>query len=106
MPAAKKTSLPTAKLECLNPHSSAILHIDRKIYELFSAAIKTSLKKSPGLSYTELVKAVEKNIHENKAMFTGSVGWYTVCVKNDLEARAVLETWIEKGKKRQRLTGK
>lgn len=38
-----------------------------------------------------------------KVEFSGLVSWYSVCVKNHLEATGIMETYMEKGKKMHRL---
>lgn len=92
------------KVACLNPNTGRKMNIDAATYELFSKAIYHTLKKEKeGISYTDIVKGVKKCFKEQKTIFKGSIEWYTVTVKHDMEASGVMETFTEKGKKLHRL---
>ena len=94
----------TAKIECLNPNSGRKMKIDGKIYEFFSKAIYHTLKKNKeGITYTDIVNGVKKCFKEERTTFKGSIGWYAVTVKHDMEATGVIESFTEKGKKLHRL---
>ena len=90
-------------VECLNPNTGGSMKIDKETYDLFSKAIYHTLKKGKALSYTEIVKGVEDCFSQQKVKFPGSVGWYAVTVKNDMEARGIISVSTEKGKKLNRL---
>ena len=92
------------KVECLNPNTGRRMNIDADTYELFSKAIYQTLKKEKrGISYTDIVDGVKKYFKEQKTSFNGSIEWYAVTVKHDMEATGVIESFIEKGKKLHRL---
>jgi len=91
------------KVECLNPNTGGTMNIDKEIYDLFSKAIYHTLKKEKALTYTQIVEGVHDCFKQQKVKFDGSVSWYAVTIKNDMEARGVIETFMEKGKKMHRL---
>lgn len=92
------------KVECLNPNTGRRMNIDADTYELFSKAICHTLKKEKkGMSYTDIVNGVKKYFKEQKTSPNGSIEWYAVTVKHDMEATGVIESFIEKGKKLHRL---
>ena len=94
----------TGKVECLNPNTGGKMNIDTTVYGLFSRAIYHTLKKSKqGVTYTDIVSGVKQCFKEQRSTFTGSVEWYTVTIKNDMVAKAVIETFMEKGKKLHKL---
>ena len=79
---------------------------DSAIYEPFKAAIIQSLKGDKGKTFTELTEDVVKIIRKNMPGFTRSIPWYTISVRLDLETRGIVETFIQKGKKLNRLKAK
>jgi len=91
------------KVECLNPNTGGKMNIEKTTYDLFSKAIHHTLKKGKALTYTQLAAGVHEYFNANQVQFEGSVEWYTVSVKNDMEARGVIEAYTEKGKKLNRL---
>jgi hypothetical protein len=48
-------------------------------------------------------EGVQNCFKQQKTKFVSSVGWYAVTVKNDMQARDVVEVFTEKGKKLHRL---
>jgi hypothetical protein len=86
-----------------HPGSKRKMKIDAAIYEPFKAAILQSLKGSPGKTYTELNDSVTGIIRKKIPGFGGSVSWYTITVRLDLEAKGIVETFTQKGKKMNRL---
>jgi len=76
---------------------------DAAIYEPVKAAILQSLRGSEGKSFTELVDDVVKTIRKKMPEFNKSIPWYTISIRLDLEARGMVETFIEGGKKKNRL---
>jgi hypothetical protein len=91
------------KAECLNPNTGGKIHIDKATYDLFSEAICHSLKPGQELTYTQLVEGVRAFFKEQNTKFDGSVSWYAVVVKNDMEVRGVIEVFTCKQKKLHRL---
>lgn len=92
-------TIKTAKQECLNPNSGNKLNIDKSIYDLFAASIRHALSDNKQLTYTELAASVQEYITQKKIVFDRSIGWYTVTVKNDLEARGIIHIVHKNGKK-------
>ena len=76
---------------------------DTAIYEAVKSAILQSLKGSKGKTFTELTDDVVKTIRKKMPGFKGSVPWYTISIRLDLETRAMVETFTEKGKKLNRI---
>ena len=95
----------SGKIECINPHSGHKMNIDKDIYDLFSRAIYHTLKENgQGISFTDIVNGVKKCFKKEKTFFKGSVDWYAITVKYDMEASGVIEVFTEKGKKLNRLS--
>lgn len=92
------------KVECLNPNTGGSMHIEKKVYELFSKAIYHTLKKSPPLTYSQIVEGIYDCFRQQKTRFEGSVEWYAVVVKHDMHARGIIEVFTGKGKKLHRLS--
>jgi hypothetical protein len=86
-----------------NPRTRREVKIDSSIYEPFKAAILQSLKGTKGKTFTELSDDVVKIIKKRFSEFNGSVPWYTISVLRDLETRGVVDNFVEKGKKMNRL---
>lgn len=92
-------SISPATVECLNPRTGRSMNIDRTIYELFSKAIYHTLKANKAVTYSEMVEGIYECFKKQKTHFPGSVGWYAVTVKNDMEARGIITAYTEKGRK-------
>lgn len=86
-----------------HPESRRETKIDSAIYEPFKAAILKNLKGSKGKTFTDLTDDVIKTIKKTFPAFKGSVPWYTISILRDLETRGVVENYVEKGKKYNRL---
>jgi hypothetical protein len=86
-----------------HPESRRETKIDSSIYEPFKAAIMQSLKGSKGKTFSELTDDVVKIIRKKFPSFKGSIPWYTISILRDLETRSVVENFVEKGKKLNRL---
>lgn len=97
---AKVTSKKTV---ITNPSTKREVKIDSSIYEPFKSAILQSLKGSKGKTFSELTDDVVKIIRSKFSQFKGSIPWYTISVLRDLETRGVVDNFIEKGKKFNRL---
>ena len=92
-----------AKSTASHPRSGREMKIDAEIYSNFKSAILQSLKKTKGKTFTELKADVGKIIHRKIPGFKKSISWYCISVRLDLETRGIVETFMEKGKKLNRL---
>jgi hypothetical protein len=92
------------KTECLNPRSGRAIQIDSDTYSLFSKAIYHVLYGGKELTFEEITDGIDECFRENKTRFEGSVGWYAITVKNDMESRGLIEAIESKGRKLNRLT--
>ena len=101
MAAAKK--IKSSKITLTHPRTGNQFEIDNAIYHPFKAAILRSLKGSNGKTFTELTDDVLKIIRKKMPEFKKSIPWYTISILLDLETREVVEPFIEKGKKLNRL---
>jgi|SRR5688572_8241357 len=97
---AKATSKKTV---ITHPKSRRERKIDSSIYEPFKAAILQSLEGSKGKTFSELTDDVVKNIKRKSPSFKRSIPWYTISVLRDLETRGIVDNFVEKGKKMNRL---
>ena len=86
-----------------HPQSRREVKIDAATYDPFKAAILQSLKGSTGKTFTELTDDVVKTIRKKFSSFKGSIPWYTISVLRDLETRGLVENFVVKGKKFNRL---
>lgn len=93
----------TKKTVVKHPRTGTERKFDSTIYEPVKAAILQSLKGSKGKTFTELTDDVIKIMRKKMPGFKGSVPWYTISIRLDLETRGVVETFTEKGKKLNRL---
>ncbi len=91
------------KITATHPRTSTEKKIDAAIYEPFKAAILHSLKGSKGKTFSELTDDVVKIISKQLPDFKKSIPWYTISIRLDLETRGIVETFVEKGKKLNRL---
>lgn len=97
---AKATS---KKIIVTHPVTGTERKFDIAIYEPVKAAILQSLKGSKGKTFTELTDDVVKIIRKQMPEFKGSIPWYTISIRLDLETKGIVETYVEKGKKLNRL---
>jgi len=93
----------TTKISVTHPITGTERKFDAAIYEAFKSAILKSLKGSRGKTFTQLTNDVIEIVHQTLPGFKGSVPWYTISVRLDLETRGIVETIVEKGKKLNRL---
>ncbi len=91
------------KITAIHPVSGRKQKFDAAIYEPFKAAIIKSLKGNKGKTFAELTDDVVKTIRKQIPDFKRSIPWYTISIRLDLETRGIVETFIEKGKKLNRL---
>lgn len=90
----------TERIMTLHPAGKQGVNIDKGKYGMVREAIEEILKAQPGITFSELTEEVGRRIGE---VFDGSVGWYVVSVKLDLEARGVLERVDGRSPQRLRL---
>ena len=93
----------TLKTRTTHPRTGTQFGISNSIYEPVKAAILQSLKKSKGKTFTVLSREVTEIVRKKMPDFKGSIPWYTISVRLDLESRGIVETFTEKGKKLNRL---
>ncbi len=86
-----------------HPESGRQMRIDAGTYEAVSKAILKSLKGSNGKSFTELKNDVAAILKKTLPGFKGSIDWYTITIKLNLETKKIVETVVVKGKKLNRL---
>jgi hypothetical protein len=86
-----------------HPQTKREMKVDAAIYEPVKAAILQSLKGSKGKTFTELTDDVVKIVRKKMPGFKGSIPWYTISIRLDLETRGIVETFVVKGKKLNRL---
>lgn len=100
---AKTTKPAVKKIIVTHPQTGTERKFDAAIYEPFKAAILQSLNGSKGKTFTELTEDVVSIIRKIMPGFKGSIPWYTISIRLDLETRGIVETFVEKGKKLNRL---
>lgn len=93
----------TKKITVTHPVTGTEKKFDPAIYEPVKAAILQSLKGSKGKTFTELADDVVAIIRKKLPAFKGSIPWYTISIRLDLETKGIVETVVEKGKKLNRL---
>ena len=71
----------------VHPQGKRGVNISRHKYEAMRDGINAALSGSDGMTYTELVAEVGRRLGDS---FDGSIKWYTVVVKQDMEARGLL----------------
>lgn len=76
------------KIITRHPEGKKGVNISKEKYDTVKSAIVESLREKGELSYTELTKQVAQKIFGN---FSGSIPWYVVTVKLDLEARGIIK---------------
>jgi hypothetical protein len=91
------------KIIVTHPQTGTERKFDAAIYETVKAAILQSLKGSKGKTFTELTDDVVKIVRKKMPDFKGSIPWYTISIRLDLETKKLVETFVEKGKKLNRL---
>jgi hypothetical protein len=91
------------KIIVTHPATGTERQFDASIYEPVKAAIIKSLKGSKGKTFSELTDDVVKTIRKQLPDFRKSIPWYTISIRLDLETRGIVETFVEKGKKLNRL---
>ncbi len=77
------------------------VNIDRRKYELMRGEILTVIGTYGEITFTELVEAVNERL---TGKFDGSISWYLVTVKLDLEACGLTERIPEQKPQKLRLS--
>jgi hypothetical protein len=78
------------------------VRIDRAKYDQVAEAIQDALREHGELTFMELVQVVEAKL---QAQFSGSISWYVITVKLDLEARGKIARAPKAKPQRVRLAG-
>ncbi|MGH2554038.1 MAG: DUF6958 family protein [Chitinophagaceae bacterium] len=103
------------KTTTTHPRTGSQLKIDAEIYTHFKTAILQSLKGGKarltgknkevrkGKTFSELAEDVKKIIRKKMPGFKKSIPWYTISIRLDLETKGEVETFIENGKKLNRI---
>ena len=100
---AKQSKASPSKIIVTHPETGTERKLDVAIYEPVKTAIIQSLKGSKGKTFTELTDDVVKIIRKKMPGFNKSIPWYTISIRLDLETRGIVETFVEKGQKLNRL---
>ncbi len=88
------------KIKTLHPQGKQGVNIDRSKYDTVRQAIEQVLREQPGTSFGQLADLVGERIGDT---FDGSVSWYVVSVKLDLEARGIVQRVDDRSPQRLRL---
>ena len=91
------------RIQLLHPQGKHAPSISTDTYYLFEKVIIEILQQKEPLAFYELVEEIKKYFKKNKIKFDGAIDWFGISVKNHLEARGVVESYMEKGKKLNRL---
>ena len=91
------------KIIVTHPETGTERKFDAAIYNPVKDAIISSLKGSKGKTFTELSDDVTKIIRKKMPDFKRSIPWYTISIRLDLETRGIVETFMDKGRKLNRL---
>ena len=75
-------------IRTLHPEKKQGVKISKEKYEIIRNAILCVLQTQKEITFMNLSRAVEKEVHGN---FEGSVTWYVTTVKLDLEARGQIK---------------
>lgn len=75
------------KILTLHPEGKQGVNIDRARYDQIRSAIRAVLSERGEISFSTLADEVSVRL---AGQFDGSIPWYTVTVKLDLEARGII----------------
>ena len=75
-------------IRTLHPEKKQGVNISKEKYEIIRKAIFCVLQAHKEITFTNLSRAVEKEVNGN---FAGSVMWYVTTVKLDMEARGEIK---------------
>lgn len=99
----KPTKSKEQKITLTHPRSGRELEIDKTVYDPIKTAIMQSLEGSRGKTFAELTDEVIKTVRRKNPRFSGSIPWYAISIRLDLETKGIVETFDEKGKRLNRL---
>ncbi len=85
------------KIITLHPQGKKGVNINKEKYDLIKQSIVNTLREQGVMTFYGLHDAVSQEL---TGRFEGSIGWYYVTVKLDLEARKIIER-IPKSKPQQ-----
>ena len=74
------------KIQTLHPKGKNGVRIDKAKYETMRAAILEVLAEGP-CAFTPMTERIAQKL---EGSFSGSISWYAVTVKQDLEARGIV----------------
>lgn len=78
----------SAKILTMHPQGKKGVNISREKYDTIRTFILKTIKKHKQITYQKLNNLAIEKLTET---FDGSVAWYLVSVKLDLEARKIIE---------------
>ncbi len=78
----------TTKIMALHPQGKKGVNILQRRYDVIKEFILKTVKEHSTITYEELNNLAVKELRDT---FDGSVRWYVVTVKLDLEARKIIE---------------
>ena len=76
------------RIMTLHPDGKQGVNIDKAKYDVIRQAMLDGLAEEGEIPFSQLSAAVEARLSQP---FDGSIGWYTITVKLDLEARGEVE---------------
>ena len=76
------------KILTLHPQGKKGVNISRKKYDFIRSFILDTIEKHREITYQDLNDLAEEHLANQ---FDGSIPWYIVSVKLDLEARGIIE---------------
>ena len=71
------------KIITFHPNGKQVVRINKNKYDIIRESIIQAIQSKP-FSFTDITKFVKNELGQT---FDGSINWYTVTVKLDLEAR-------------------
>lgn len=92
----------TNRILTLHPEGKKGVNIDLGKYNLIKETIIEIIHSKGEISYNEMNKMI---IQELQHKFSGSIPWYVVTVKLDLEARGIIERIPNTSPHRLRIRG-
>ncbi len=91
------------KIQLIHPEGKKAPAISKKVYQMFSDGIISTLVKNQPCTLTHIADGMKNYIEENHIQYEGSVEWFSVAVKQHLESEGVIIAYTEKGRKLHRL---
>lgn len=76
------------KILTMHPQGKKGVNISKKKYDQVKKALTDTLNELGACTFKELTQAVQEMLKHN---FEGSITWYLVTVKLDLEARNIIQ---------------